>query len=553
MKNSISERMRKLKLAFIDQLPSQLGKIRDAFTSMDAQQDDRLDDFHRRIHTLKGASASFGLKKLSHAADRLEEIIKNAMIGRTDRKQWKEKVEESLAEIAREISAIPEDVPECIASFDLPRQVKSKDRDLDRLIYLCEDDPVQCKNMASQIKCFGFKVEAFEELERFRDAVLKSPPDAIVMDMIHHDRVTGGADVMKQITDGMDRKIPVIFVSAKSDLEARIAAVRTGSSAYLVKPVNPLALCSMLQDLTSTETPEPYRIMIVEDDPYVSEMYSSILQDAGMETRSLNDPMQSLAVLSEFKPDLILMDMHMPGCNGMELAGAIRQMEAYLSIPIVFLSGETDVNLHFDARRMGGDEFLIKPIRPDHLISAVSVRAERMKILRSHMVKDSLTGLYNHSTIKEHLAMQIERAKRNMENVCFAMIDLDHFKSVNDTYGHPVGDLVLVALSRLLRQRLRKTDIIGRYGGEEFAVILPGCSLEEAIPLLDQLRESFASICFTVGQKTFTSTFSCGVACLCTAPGVEEMCNAADEALYSAKYAGRNRIIPEICKIKTND
>lgn len=551
MKSSISERIRKLKLAFIDQLPSQLEMIRKTLAGIDVLSglDSRLEELHRQIHTLQGSAASFGLRTLSRAADKGEELAMAVLKDRTALSvQWKNTMEELLYEVSLEISAIPSYMPECIASCNLLRSQMVTDHDRERLIYLCEDDPVQCKNLATQIRCFGFRVKAFEDLEKFRMAVCQTPPDAIVMDMIHHDRETGGADVIHQIADGMDKKIPVVFISAKSDLPARLAAVRTGSSAYFVKPANPLALCSMLQDLTSTEAPEPYRIMIVEDDPYLSEMYSSILQEAGMETRMLNDPMESLSLLSEFKPDLILMDMYMPGCNGMELAAAIRQMEAYLSIPIVFLSRETDVDLHFDARKMGGDEFLIKPIKPDHLISAVSVRAERMKLIRSFMVKDSMTGLYNHSAIKEKLSMHIELARRKNENICFAMIDIDHFKNINDNYGHPVGDQVLVSLARLLKQRLRKTDVIGRYGGEEFAVILPGCSLEEAVTLLDQMREGFSSVCFNVGQNSFSSTFSCGVASLSSYPEVDQLCNAADEAMYTAKYDGRNRIVPPLCQ-----
>lgn len=543
MKPSATERLRNLKKAFINQLPEQIRKMRDALEAHDVTAIDKLEDLHRQIHTLKGTAASFGLKNLSAEADKGEQLVKTALKDTfSPSDQWPRQMQEHLAIIEREISCISTDEPECVENLSLALAPTKALLDREAIVYLCEDDPIQCSNLATQIGCFGFKVKSFVDLEKFRKAACAEPPDAIVMDMVHHDLETGGADVIKYIMAGRKEAIPVVFISAYSHLSARIAAVRAGASAYFVKPANPSILCSTLHDLTTREEPEPNRIMIVDDDPYLSEMYSSILREAGMETRTLNDPMQALSLLSEFKPDLILMDMYMSGCNGMELAKAIRQMETYISIPIVFLSSETDVDLHFDARKMGGDEFLVKPIKPHHLISAVSVRAERMKLLRSYMVKDSMTGLYNHSTIKEYLAMHAEQAKRNDENICFAMIDIDHFKKVNDTYGHPVGDQVLITLARMLKQRLRKTDIIGRYGGEEFAVILPGCPIHEAASILDQLRKNFASICFTVGQKIFSSTFSCGVASLSSYPEIEQLCNAADEALYSAKHCGRDRI-----------
>jgi diguanylate cyclase (GGDEF)-like protein len=192
---------------------------------------------------------------------------------------------------------------------------------------------------------------------------------------------------------------------------------------------------------------------------------------------------------------------------------------------------------------MGGDEYLIKPIKPDHLISTVTVLAERMKIIRSFMVRDSMTGLFNYAATKDALDSAINHARSQAETVCFAMIDLDHFKEVNDNYGHEAGDRVLMALARLLRQRLRKTNVVGRTGGEEFAVVLPSCSIQEAGHLLQQILEDFATISFPAGENSFNSTYSCGVASLDKYDTADKLYKAADEALYLAKQEGRNRVV----------
>ncbi len=262
-----------------------------------------------------------------------------------------------------------------------------------------------------------------------------------------------------------------------------------------------------------------------------------------MATMTVNNPLEVMGSLADFNPDLILMDMYMPGCNGIELAKVIRQIDSYVSIPIVYLSSETDVDKQLAAMRTGGDDFLTKPIQPEHLVSYVSSRAERMRIIRSFMDRDSLTGLLNHTRTKESLGICLERARRLGSPLVFAMLDIDKFKSVNDTYGHPVGDRVILSLSRLLRQRLRKTDIIGRYGGEEFAVILPDTDIRSAKKMLDEIRESFSLIKNQAAKSEFFVTFSCGMAVYPEHEDPASICSAADRALYDAKHGGRNRVV----------
>ncbi len=253
--------------------------------------------------------------------------------------------------------------------------------------------------------------------------------------------------------------------------------------------------------------------------------------------------MRVMEVLDEFSAELILMDINMPGASGEEVAQVLRQQEVHVSVPIVFLSGETDKNRQLAAMSHGGDDFLVKPIRPEHLVAAVSSRVERYRVLRNFMVRDSLTGLLNHTKTKEQLNVEVERAKRQNRPLTFAMIDLDHFKKVNDTYGHPTGDKVLKSLARLLQQRLRKVDVIGRYGGEEFAVILADTSGPDAARIMNSIREDLSQIIQHGEEAEFTVTFSCGLASFPEFSTPEAINSAADEALYQAKRNGRNRVM----------
>lgn len=162
-----------------------------------------------------------------------------------------------------------------------------------------------------------------------------------------------------------------------------------------------------------------------------------VLNSAGIITRALTEPLSVMAELSDFQPDLIILDMYMPECLGTELAKVIRQHERHVSVPIIYLSAEDDLDKQLDAMSEGGDDFLTKPIRPRHLIATVRTRASRARSLKARMVRDSLTGLYNHTHTLQLLEDARLRARRDGRPLSFAMLDIDHFKQVNDRFGHP--------------------------------------------------------------------------------------------------------------------
>jgi diguanylate cyclase (GGDEF)-like protein len=300
---------------------------------------------------------------------------------------------------------------------------------------------------------------------------------------------------------------------------------------------------SRIEALNIGRTASPYHVLIVDDDPEQISHYALILQQAGMITSVASDPCQVINVMIEAKPELILMDMYMPNCDGIDLAAIIRQQEAFVGIPIVFLSVETDPDLQLSAIRKGADDFLTKPVRPDHLVTSITNRLERIRSVRYFMERDSLTGLLNHSNLKESLAHEMKRARRTGSGLAFAMIDLDHFKVVNDNHGHLAGDRVLLNLASLLQERLRTTDIIGRYGGEEFGIILLNTTCEAARAIMNEVRENFGRVNQHAGGVTFRVTFSCGIAGYAGEGEFPPLTEMADWSLYEAKRRGRNRVV----------
>ncbi|MDO9466040.1 MAG: diguanylate cyclase, partial [Thiobacillus sp.] len=239
---------------------------------------------------------------------------------------------------------------------------------------------------------------------------------------------------------------------------------------------------------------------------------------------------------------LILMDMYMPNCTGVEAARIIRQHDEFLSTPIVYLSGETNVALQVDAMRLGGDHFLTKPFNPVFLNAIVKSKIERYRALRRTMYNDSLTGLLNHSSGKNTLDMLLSHVAHEGGFLSVVMMDIDHFKQVNDSYGHPVGDQVIRSLSWLLKQRLRKQDVICRYGGEEFLIALPHTDAEQAFVIMDRIRQDFSQIRHPHSGGHFSATVSGGIATYPLYQNSDSLIKAADEALYMAKRTSRNCI-----------
>ncbi|MFZ5523422.1 MAG: GGDEF domain-containing response regulator [Pseudomonadota bacterium] len=409
-------------------------------------------------------------------------------------------------------------------------------------IFVVTDDRNLAGELKVQLSYFGYDVSVYHTLADFRIAIQPVTYVLVLMDAAFQEDKLGGVGIMSEIQQGRKNPVPVVFFSADDSVMARLKAVRAGSIAYLGKPVNIGNLIDKLDVMTSARGHEQYRVLIVDDSVSVTAYHAAILQQAGMLVKAVNDPLTVTEALFDFTPDLILIDIYMPVCNGMELAKVIRQLDAFVSIPIVFLSTESNLDTQLFAMGLGGDDFLTKPIQPEHLISAVNSRIRRSLLLRSFMVRDSLTGLLNHTAIKDHLDSEVARAIRQNKPLSFAMIDIDHFKQVNDNYGHPAGDRVIKSVSRLIKQRLRATDLVGRYGGEEFAVVLVDADGTAATKVLDTIRNDFSRLRHLTDGKEFSVTFSCGIADVAQYQDAKKLSDAADKALYKAKHAGRNQV-----------
>ena len=408
-------------------------------------------------------------------------------------------------------------------------------------VYIALSSEEMANRLIRQLEFFGFRASAFDREDGLIEACALHKPETILMDVNFGSEPLGGIATIEKLQERHDTPIPIIFKSDEDGtIETRLRASRCGGEEFFYPAVDPGQLIEKIETYTHGNTVEPYKVLVLDDSRAQAKYMETVLKKAGMNAHIITDPMQIINSLESFSPEIIILDMYMPGCTGMEIARVIRQQDRFHSVPIIYLSAEDDVGKQLQAMSLGGDDFLTKPIDPKHLISTIHNRGRRARSLLALMIRDSLTGLYNHTHTLYLLDQEINRAARKQQSLCFAMIDIDYFKKVNDTFGHPIGDRVLRSLSMFLKQRLRKSDHIGRYGGEEFAIILPETGETDARNVLNEIRERFSELLQPAGDREFNVTFSCGVATLQAGESSQSLCERADRALYDAKEHGRN-------------
>jgi diguanylate cyclase (GGDEF)-like protein len=552
-KPNFQQRAQQLREKFLSQIPQRLQRAEEELARLQRDEMDLgqgLSELRTLFHNIKGTSSTYGLSEVAQLAERAETAFAEALHrndGQTPANLLTT-IGEGWGLIAqlRELSGQDQGGVQLPTGFDLSQCVTPDCHCATgpntQIIYLCDDDADLRQQLINQLGCFGYQVRGFANGVDLMAAVAEQAPHVVIMDIILAEGEDAGLQLAKRLREEARLPLPIIFISGRGDFNARLDAVRAGGVAYCTKPVPPIELVDILDAMSAHADQDPYRILVVDDDPNLASYTALVLREAGMTVEIITDPKAVLAALPSFNADLVLMDLYMHDCVGIELARILRQIPGYLSLPIVYLSAETSMEEQFNALSVGADGFLTKPIKPQQLITAVSLRAERMRNLRNLMVRDSLTGLFNHTNIKQMLEHECVQAERQGWPVCFAMLDLDRFKEINDNFGHGVGDQVLIAIARLLRQRLRKSDIIGRYGGEEFAVILPNTELGQATEVMNALRASFATIEFFTQGQVFHASYSCGIASSLQYANPSDLRSAADRALYEAKQKGRNRI-----------
>ncbi|HTU58821.1 MAG TPA: diguanylate cyclase [Polyangiales bacterium] len=309
-------------------------------------------------------------------------------------------------------------------------------------------------------------------------------------------------------------------------------------------------------DLTSPEAPggDAPRVLIADDDQHSRQYVASLLRKHGMQIEIAEDGPRALASARDLNLDLVLLDIMMPGIDGLDCCRLIKGITQEQFLPVILLTAKGDAESRVTGLRIGADDYIAKPFDERELLARVSnlLRIKRMHDnineartrLEQLAVQDELTGLFNYRYLHTRLNEEFKRSERYRDPLACVMLDIDHFKRVNDRYGHDAGDVVLRETAVRIKKAVREIDVVTRYGGEEFLLVLPSTNFSGALSVADRVWRAVGGEQYTLPSGSERVSISLGVAVFPSRDikSKDQLIKAADKALYQAKGDGRDRI-----------
>jgi diguanylate cyclase (GGDEF)-like protein len=492
----------------------------------------------REAHKLAGSVGTFGFAQGSRLARELEMLLTgSAPLGQAEAL----KLTDLAVALRRELAKPPS---LGAAPAAAPAQTKGGGGAELPLLLVVDDDGELAQRIAMEASGRGMRARVAADPGAARAVVAEDPPAAVLLDL----SFGGDASGLELLAELSSRTpaIPVIVLTARTAFTDRVEVARLGGQGFLQKPIPPAAAVEAVRQLLRRDRAAKGSVLAVDDDPQILAAVSAALAPQGLEVETVDDPLRFWEALEASTPDMVVMDVDMPHVNGIELCRVMRNDGRWTSVPIVFLTARTDPETVQRIFAAGADDYVAKPIVGPELVTRVANRMERVRLHRSLAETDPLTGASNRRRSEELMGQLLHLAARQQQPFSLGILDLDHFKGVNDRFGHGTGDDVLRRVSRLLQKSFRAEDVVARWGGEEFVVGMYGMDKDDGVQRLADVLETLREQEFEgLPGEEFRVSFSGGVAHYPEDGGdLQTLYRAADAALYMAKENGRDRVLP---------
>ena len=409
-----------------------------------------------------------------------------------------------------------------------------------RRILLVEDDRFYAKMIRRAIlgRFEGIDVEIAETMAEARERLKKGPFDLVLADLYLPD------SEVEHIRELVDAGQSVVVVTGDTDTAQKERLTRLDIVDYIVKSQNP-RFDYLLKLIARLRNNAGKTILVAEDASAVRKVFERFLARQNLRVLCVGNGREALETIEKEKVDIILSDYNMPEVDGLDLLQAVRERHEMLELPFIAVSADGGNDTVGTFLKLGANDFLKKPFTKEELLCRINNTLDTVEMfrqIRDNAITDVLTGLYNRRYLYEVGPGLMAAAERYGTPLSLAIFDIDHFKKVNDTYGHLAGDRVLREVARTIEEGVRASDIVVRYGGEEFLVMMPGTDLGRAFIVAEKLRRRVEEARIAPEEGADGVTISGGVAEYVDGMDLEDLIRGADEALYRAKRSGRNRI-----------
>lgn len=413
------------------------------------------------------------------------------------------------------------------------------------LLLVVATDAELAEQMAEEAAARRIRASTAPTLFSARAVIARERPDVVLLDLSLSEGSEDSLDFLAELS-ARTPPVPALVLTARNAFVDRVEVARHGGRGFLQKPLPPAQIIETVAQFLAQQQAAEALVLAVDDDPQVLDLLQAVLEPRGIALTTLSDPLRFWDVLQETSPDLLMLDVDMPNLNGVELCQVVRNDQRWAGMPVLFLTAHTDADTIHRVFAAGADDFVGKPIAGPELLTRITNRLERGRLLRALAETDALTGVANRHKSTQVIEHFLSLANCQHQPFCLALLDIDHFKRVNDRYGHTTGDEVLRRLGEALRRAFRGEDVVARWGGEEFVVGMYGMRRDDGVQRLAEMLEVWRQEEFSgTENEQFRVTFSAGVAEY-PVDGADLLAlyRAADQALYQAKATGRNRVLP---------
>ena len=415
-----------------------------------------------------------------------------------------------------------------------------------KVYHLSDGNPLACE-VDQKIEAAGYELTLLDSVNELKEMLAAFAPHLVLVDAPFQDALEPIGDMVKMARARLGRRLNLLTFSESGELPVRLRAMRAGADSFVPLPTQSGDVIARIAELLEAESSDPFRVLIVEDDRSQAIFAESILRKAGMTTNAVTDPLAALDRLETFKPELILMDLYMPNCSGMELTAIIREREAFINTPIVFLSGEQDQDKHFEALNAGGDDFLSKPIRPRHLISAVTNRVRRARAQgrrsQAQNPRDAVTGLYERAHLFDRLNALLAGEEPAAHGGGLLYVEIDGASQIRERVGLTNFEALLSQVGAYIAAHVDPKDLAARYGDTSFVILAHAGAESDLAQLAGELRARTTREVFEHEGKTLTVSLAFGICPFAAGLGdAGAMLNAAERAMSDARAPGQNRI-----------